>query len=141
MEKKTRVRRGKRLSRRDFMGAAAAVAVFTIVPRHVLGGQGNKPPSDKLNIAGVGIGGMGQNNVAACADAGANIVALCDVDAKYSAGVFQKYPNARQWTDFRKMLDEQKDIDAVIVATPDHLHAVVAMAAMQRASTSTSRSR
>jgi len=132
MEKKTRVRRGKRLSRRDFMGAAAAVAVFTIVPRHVLGGQGNKPPSDKLNIAGVGIGGMGQNNVAACADAGANIVALCDVDAKYSAGVFQKYPNARQWTDFRKMLDEQKDIDAVIVATPDHLHAVVAMAAMQR---------
>ncbi len=132
MEKKTGTRRDERLSRREFMGAAAAVAAFAIVPRHVLGGQGNKSPSDKLNIAGVGIGGMGQNNVAACADAGENVVALCDVDAKYSAGVFQKYPKARQWTDFRKMLAEQKDIDAVIVATPDHLHAVVAMAAMQR---------
>ena len=132
MEKRTNVRRDERLSRRDFMGAAAAVAAFTVVPRHVLGGQGNTPPSGKLNIAGVGVGGMGQNNVAKCADAGANIVALCDVDSKYSAGVFKKYPNARQWTDFRKMLDEQKDIDAVVVATPDHLHAVVAMAAMQR---------
>ena len=59
-------------------------------------------------------------------------MALCDVDSKYSAPVFEKYPNARKWTDFRKMLDEQKDIDAVVVATPDHLHAVVAMAAMQR---------
>jgi len=114
------------------MGTAAAVAAFAIVPRHVLGGAGNTPPSGKLNIAGVGIGGMGQNNVAACADAGANIVALCDVDSKYAAGVFKKYAGARQWTDFRKMLDEQKDIDAVVVATPDHLHAVVAMAAMQR---------
>jgi predicted dehydrogenase len=59
-------------------------------------------------------------------------VALCDVDSKYSEAVFNKYPNAKVWADFRKMLDEQKDIDAVVVATPDHLHAVVAMAAMQR---------
>jgi predicted dehydrogenase len=120
------------LSRRDFVGAAAAVAAFTVVPRHVLGGAGNTAPSEKLNIAGVGVGGMGQNNVAKCADAGANIVALCDVDAKYAAPVFAKYPNAKTWTDYRKMLDEQKDIDAVVVATPDHLHAVIAMAAMQR---------
>jgi len=120
------------LSRRDFVGAAAAAAAFTVVPRHVLGGTGNAPPSERLNIAGVGVGGMGQNNVAKCADAGANIVALCDVDAKYAAGVFERYPNAKKWTDYRKMLDEQKDIDAVIVATPDHTHAVVAMAAMQR---------
>jgi predicted dehydrogenase len=122
--------RDGKLSRRDFVGAAAAVAAFTVVPRHVLGGAGNTPPSGKLNIAGVGVGGMGQNNVAACAEE--NIVALCDVDANYAASVFKKYPNARMWTDFRKMFDEQKDIDAVIVATPDHLHAVVAMAAMQR---------
>ncbi len=122
--------KNKGLSRRDFVGAAAAVAAFTVVPRHVLGGAGNTAPSDKLNIAGVGVGGMGQNNVAKCASE--NIVALCDVDAKYAAGVFEKYPNAKKWTDYRKMLDEQKDIDAVIVATPDHLHAVVAMAAMQR---------
>ncbi len=122
---------GGRLSRRDFMGtAAAAMAAVTFVPRHVLGGVGQTSPSEKLNIAGVGIGGMGQNNVRACETE--NIVALCDVDSAYSAGVFTRYPDARTWTDFRKMLDEQKDIDAVIVATPDHTHAVVAMAAMQR---------
>jgi len=123
---------GGTFSRRDFLGTAAAVGAFTVVPRHVLGGYGNTSPSGKLNVAGVGIGGMGQNNVAKCAEAGANIVALCDVDSRYSAGVFKKYPKARVWTDFRKMLDQQKDIDAVVVATPDHLHAVVAMAAMQR---------
>ncbi len=133
MEKKLKTRRqGEKLSRRDFVGAAAAVAAFTVVPRRVLGGAGNTPPSEKLNVAGVGVGGMGQNNIAKCAEAGANIVALCDVDSKYSAGVFKKYPKARMWTDFRKMLDEQKDIDAVVVATPDHLHAVIAMDAMRR---------
>ncbi len=91
---------------------------------------GQKPPSEKLNIAGVGIGGMGSSNLRGCESE--NIVALCDVDWDYAAKVFKKYPNAQQWKDFRKMLDEQKDIDAVIVATPDHLHTPVAMAAMQR---------
>ncbi len=119
-----------KLSRRHFMGAAAAAAAFTIVPSHVLGGAGGTPPSEKLNIAGVGIGGMGGSNLRGCERE--NIVALCDVDWEYAAPVFKKYPNARQWKDFRKMLDEQKDIDAVIVATPDHLHTPVAMAAMQR---------
>ena len=119
------------LSRRDFVGtAAAAMAAVTFVPRHVLGGPGNTPPSEKLNVAGVGIGGMGQNNVRACESE--NIVALCDVDWAYSAEVFKRYPKARTWKDYRKMLDEQKDIDAVIVATPDHTHGVVALAAMQR---------
>jgi len=130
MQKPNETKRDGRLSRRDFISSAAAVAAFTMVPRHVLGGPGNTPPSEKLNIAGVGIGGMGKNNIANCA--GENIVALCDVDAAYAADVFKKYPNARKWTDFRKMLDEQKDIDAVVIATPDHLHAVIAMAAMQR---------
>jgi predicted dehydrogenase len=131
MEKKMKARsRDRRLSRRDFMGAAAAAAAFTIVPRHVLGGPGNTPPSEKLNIAGVGIGGKGKDNIGACESE--NIVALCDVDWAYAAGVFKKYPKARQWKDFRKMLDEQKEIDAVIIATPDHLHTSAAMAAMQR---------
>ncbi|GAF84053.1 unnamed protein product, partial [marine sediment metagenome] len=119
------------LSRREFLGTtAAAAAAFTIVPRHVLGGTGYTPPSDKLNIAGVGIGGMGKGNVQRCSHE--NIVALCDVDREYSARVFKAYPKAKVHTDFRKMLDEQKDIDAVIVATPDHTHAVVAMRAMER---------
>jgi len=125
-DKKMTEQKNKDISRRQFMGGAAAAMAFTIVPNHVLA----QPPSEKLNIAGVGIGGMGQNNVRACESE--NIVALCDVDEKYAAPVFKRYPKARKWTDFRKMLDEQKDIDAVIVATPDHLHAVVAMTAMRR---------
>jgi predicted dehydrogenase len=109
---------------------ATAVAAFTIVPRHVLGGAGNVPPSEKLNIAGIGIGGRGEGDLDECGSE--NIVALCDVDEAHAARVFKKYPKAKKWTDFRKMLDEQKDIDAVVIATPDHLHAVVAMAAIKR---------
>jgi len=112
------------------MQQAGAVAAFTIVPRHVLGGAGHTPPSEKLNIAGIGIGGRGEGDLDEVGSE--NIVALCDVDEAYAARVFKKYPNARKWTDFRKMLDEQKDIDAVVIATPDHLHAVIAMAAIKR---------
>ncbi len=133
MDKKTKKQgRDGKLSRRDFVGAAAAVAAFTVVPRHVLGGAGNTPPSEKVNVAAIGAGGMGAGNTDACANAGANIVALCDVDFERAAGQFKKYPNAKQYKDFRKMLDEQKDIDAVIVATPDHMHAIASIAAMRR---------
>lgn len=117
--------------RRTFLGTAAAVtAGLTIVPRNVLGGQGVTAPSDKLNIAAVGVGGMGKTNLLACETE--NIVALCDVDFGLADPVFKKYPSAKQYKDFRVMLDEQKDIDAVIIATPDHSHAVIAMAAMER---------
>lgn len=119
-----------RSSRRRFMRQAAAVTAFTIVPRHVLGGAGHTPPSEKLNIAGIGIGGRGEGDLDEVGSE--NIVALCDVDEAYAGRVFKKYPNARKWTDFRKMFDVQKDIDAVVIATPDHLHAVIAMAAMKR---------
>jgi len=117
--------------RRTFLASAAAVtAGFTIVPRHVLGGQGTPAPSDKLHIAGVGVGGMGKNNLGRCETE--TIVALCDVDSDKAAEVFKKYPDAKQYKDFRVMFDEQKDIDAVIIATPDHSHAVIAMAAIER---------
>ncbi|MBN1845822.1 MAG: Gfo/Idh/MocA family oxidoreductase [Sedimentisphaerales bacterium] len=120
----------RRISRRDFLGGSAAAAMaFTIVPSHVLGANGNTAPSGKLNVAGVGVGGMGKNNVRACNSE--NIVALCDVDEAYAGSVFNEYPKAKKYTDFRKMLEQQKEIDAVIVATPDHTHAVVAMTAMQ----------
>ena len=118
------------MNRRDFLGGAAAMAAFTVVPRHVLGGPGHVPPSEKLNIAGIGIGGRGEGDLDECGSE--NIVALCDVDEGYAARVFEKYPKARKWADFREMLDEQKDIDAVVIATPDHLHAVTAMAAIRR---------
>jgi predicted dehydrogenase len=122
---------GAPVPRRTFLAAAAtATAGFTIVPRHVLGGLDTPAPSDKLNIAGVGVGGMGKNNLARCATE--NIVALCDVDFDKAEEVFAKYPGARRYKDYRVMFDAQSDIDAVVIATPDHTHAVIAMAAMQR---------
>jgi len=124
----------KLLSRRDVLKAAAplaaAAASVSLVPRHVLGGPSHTPPSAKLNIAGIGIGGMGQNNLELSATE--NIAALCDVDWAFAAKILEKYPKAKRYKDFRVMLDQQKDIDAVIVATPDHTHAVIAMAAIER---------
>jgi len=135
-QKKNSNRKKDRISRRDFFGSAAVAATaFTIVPRHVLGGAGYTPPSEKLNVAGVGVGGMGRRNIDNIASVrrsdGENIVALCDVDEKYAAKTFKNYPKAKKYTDFRKMLEKQKDIDAVVIATPDHTHAVIAMMAIK----------
>jgi predicted dehydrogenase len=121
----------KKISRRDFMSAAAAVAAFTVVPRHVLGGRRHIPPSEKLNIAGIGVAGRGGGVLQGVESQ--NIVALCDVDWGHAAGAFRRYPKAKKYRDFRKMLDEEeKNIDAVTVATPDHIHAVASMAAIKR---------
>ncbi|MBG0859989.1 MAG: Gfo/Idh/MocA family oxidoreductase [Bacteroidales bacterium] len=122
-----------RISRRGFIGTStAALAGFTIVPGYAVSGLGHRAPSDKLNIAGIGIGGMGRNNIANVAKT-ENIAALCDVDwGEASARVFKIYPNAVQYKDYRIMLDKQKDIDAVIVATSDHTHAIISMEAMKR---------
>jgi len=121
----------KRFSRRKFLGGAAStVAAFTIVPRHVLGGPGHTPPSEKLNIAGVGAGGRGAGDIGGCSSE--NIVALCDVDEKQAAKTYEKFPNAKRFKDFRRMLEKmEKQIDAVIVATPDHVHAPAAMMAIK----------
>ncbi len=120
---------GKTSRRRFLGGAAASVAAFTIVPGRALGLDGETPASNRLNIAGVGIGGMGRSNLKQCS--AENIVALCDVDQEYAAKTIAEYPQAKVYRDFREMLDRQKDIDAVIVATPDHTHAVVAMASIR----------
>ncbi len=118
-----------RLSRRNFVKSATAAAAFTIVPRYVLGGARIVPPSEKLNIAGIGIGGRGEGDLD---DVGSeNIVALCDVDKNYAGRVFKKYPNAKAYTDFREMLEKEKNIDAVVIATPDHTHAVITMMAIK----------
>ena len=121
---------GKNINRRRFLAGTAMTAAATIVPRHVLGGAGNIAPSEKLNIAGIGVGGMGKSNMMQLESE--NIVALCDVDHEYAAETFKRYPKAKVYTDFRKMLDKQKDIDAVMIATPDHTHAVIAAEAMRR---------
>ncbi|HUL76069.1 MAG TPA: Gfo/Idh/MocA family oxidoreductase [Vicinamibacteria bacterium] len=115
------------LSRRQFASASALAALSaTIVPSRVLGADG---PSNKLRIAAVGVGGMGAVNLKACE--GETIVALCDVDRGYAAKTFALYPQARVYKDYRLMLEKEKGIDAVVVATPDHTHAVITMAAMQ----------
>jgi len=117
------------VNRRQFISGVAAASAFTIIPRHVLGGTAGPAPSDKLNIAGVGFGGMGKNNLKEMETE--NIVALCDVDWKYAEKVFERYPKAFKYKDYRAMFDREKDIDAVVVATPDHHHALVSMRAMQ----------
>ena len=120
-------------TRRDFLKTTTtttgAIAVAAMVPRHVLGGPRQIPPSEKMNVAGVGIGGMGGANLANLQ--AENIVALCDVDPSYAAHTIKRYPKAKVYTDFRVMLDKQKDVDGVVVATPDHTHAVVSIAAMR----------
>jgi predicted dehydrogenase len=112
-----------------FPRRAVFPAAFSIVPRRVLGGAGHVAPSDKLNIAAVGVGGMGSEYLKGCDSE--NVVALCDVDQEFAAHVFQRYPAAARYRDFRVMLEKEKSIDAVIVGAPDHAHAVVAATAMK----------
>lgn len=116
------------LSRRSFMArSAAAAAAVSIVPRHVLGASNSA--NNKLNIAGIGVGGMGSGDIRAVMSE--NIVALCDVDRRALDRNAQTFPNAKLYTDYRKMLETQKDIDAVMIATPDHHHAVISIMAMK----------
>ena len=121
-----------KMSRRRFLGSAAAAAaapgLFHIIPRHALG-RGQTPPSDKLTVAGIGVGGMGAGNLRELESE--NIAALCDVDLNYAAGTVKRYPGAKVYTDYRVMLEKEKGIDAVVIATPDHTHAVITMAAIE----------
>ena len=119
----------KAISRRKFLSNSALAAFsFHVVPSHVLGAEA---PSNKLNIAGIGIGGMGGGNLRQCEKE--NIVALCDVDSNYAGGAIKRYPKAKVYKDYRIMFDkEQNNIDAVVIATPDHTHAVITMEAMRR---------
>ncbi|MFN2399046.1 MAG: Gfo/Idh/MocA family protein [Gemmatimonadaceae bacterium] len=108
---------------------AMAGLAFTIVPRHVLG-RGYRAPSDTLDIACIGVGGMGRNDVTGVA--GENIYALCDVDWRMAQNAFGTYPRAKRFRDFRELLEKDgKNIDAVTVSTPDHTHAVAAMMALK----------
>ncbi len=114
-------------SRRQFIkNAASGALAFHYFPSRILG---KDAPSNRLNIAGIGVGGMGAANLKQCENE--NIVALCDVDSQYAAKTFQNYPNAKVYKDYRIMLEEQKDIDAVVIATPDHTHAVITMMAIE----------
>jgi predicted dehydrogenase len=88
-------------------------------------------PSDTLNVAAIGCGMMGAADIRSAAQAGANIVALCDVDDARAAPVYQAFPDATRYRDYRRLLEREKNVDAVIIATPDHSHAVIGIDAMQ----------
>lgn len=123
------------VSRRKFIqNSAIAAAAFTIVPRHVLGGSGFTAPSDKLIIAGVGVGGKGESDISSFYNSGkAEIAYLCDVDDRRAANSIKRFPKAKYYKDWREMYDkESKNFDAVSVSTPDHNHAIITLAAMQQ---------
>jgi len=115
------------VSRRQFTATAAMAALSAaIVPSRAVG---QDAPSNKLNLAAIGIGGMGASNLKACA--GENIVALCDVDRGYAAKVIAAYPKAKFYVDYREMLEKEPGIDGVIIATPDHTHAAITMVVLR----------
>lgn len=121
-------------SRRSFLKTAAVAATaFMIVPRHVLGGRGFTAPSDRLIIAGIGAGGKGQSDIANFYKSGkAEIGFLCDVHDSRAAASVKAFPKAKYYRDYRELFDkEAKNFDAVSVSTPDHSHAIQALAAMQ----------
>ncbi len=118
------------ISRRKFISTTTKSGLaLTILPSSVIAGLSNNLPGNKLNIAGIGVGGIGLTNLGNVGSE--NIVALCDVDWDYADSAFKRYPKVPRYTDFRKMLEQQKDIDAVVVATPDHTHAVAALSAIK----------
>ena len=117
-------------TRREFVGQAASAGLVTIVPRHVLG-RGYRAPSDTVDLLAIGVGGMGRNDVRGLAEAGANVVALCDVDDDAAADAFRSYPQARRYKDFREAIQRERDVDAVMISTPDHTHAAATMLALR----------
>src|SRR5436309_8003819 len=121
------------INRRQFLrDASLGVAIFQIGPSGLLSGAELSSPNEKVNVAGIGIGSQGGSDIDAVAGEGHNLVALCDVDEKYAAKKFAKYPKAKQFKDFRVMLDQMgKEIDAVVIGTPDHTHAIISMEAMK----------
>ena len=117
------------MQRRQFLQVAATVAVgLQFVPRHVLG-QGQTPPSEKLNLAGIGVGGQGGGVLNDLKSE--SVVALCDVDWGKAAHTARAFPKAERFQDYRVLLEKRKDIEAVVIATPDHMHAPITVAALR----------
>jgi len=114
------------VSRREFLRGTAAAMALTVVPSHVLG---KNAPSNKLNIACIGVGGVGASDVKSVESE--NIVAMCDVDWHWAAKTLERFPKATKYWDYRKMLEKERGVDAVVISTPDHMHAPQAIMAMK----------
>lgn len=121
------------MPRRDFLGRAglAAAGLLSARPLAALGQDKVSGPGAGLRVAGIGVGGQGGANIRKCAEAGARVTALCDVDLGRCGGLLKSFPSAAAFTDYRVMLEKSRDIDAVVIATPDHTHASIAMACMR----------
>ncbi len=117
------------ISRRQFLYYSALAAGVTALPGYSKAQSSRVSANDKLNIGVVGVAGKGGSDTSCCASE--NIIALCDVDEKAAAGPRQKYPKAAFYKDFRQMLEKEKSLDAVVISTPDHLHATIASMAMR----------
>ncbi|MGZ8921495.1 MAG: Gfo/Idh/MocA family protein [Limisphaerales bacterium] len=129
--KKTISARKNVINRRKFLAGTAQAGAGLLILRNSRLAFSYEANS-RLNIAGIGVGGQGRGNLDAFHSMGNNLVALCDVDAKRAGDIYEKHPGAKRYEDFRRMFDEmEKGIDAVLVATPDHTHAVAAVAAMK----------
>ena len=120
------------MNRRTFLKQSAAVGAFTIVPSHILGGAARTAPSDKITLAGIGVGGVGHGQLQSCDKEGGQIIALCDVDDVYAKRSYDLWPQAKRYRDFRELLNADQDIDAVYCGTPDHSHAVIVIPALQK---------
>ncbi len=121
------------LRRRDFVRAAGGVALFNVFPRRLLAGSGEIPPSESVNVAAIGAGGRASADIDGLAHAGAKIIALCDVDTRRAAGQRDKRKGVPYYTFYKEMLDKHdKDIDAVLIGTPDHWHATMALECLRR---------
>lgn len=123
----------RQFTRRQLLGTAAASAIaFNYVPRHLLGGPDRPAPSGTLNIGCIGVGGQGGGVTRELGSfPNVNIAAICDVEENYSAGIRRQYPQAPFYKDYRQMLEKEKGLDAVMIATPDHWHAPISLAAMK----------
>ena len=122
-------------SRREFIrDVGFALAGLTVVPRHVLGGTGRIPPSETIQVAGIGVGGVGSGQIVSISkQKGTRIAYLCDVDDVYAKRTYDRFPDAKRYRDYREMLDAvAAKIDAVYCGTPDHTHAVISMAALKK---------
>jgi len=136
LKMKSKKAQSNSIKRRDFVKKSIAASSIFIVPRHVLGGTGYTAPSDQLGLASIGTGGKGSSDIInASVNGRERIVALCDVDSSGGnriSRVVDKFPDASFYDNFKKMLDKEKDIDAVTISTPDHTHAAAAVYAMER---------
>ncbi|MGI6454740.1 MAG: Gfo/Idh/MocA family protein [bacterium] len=121
----------QQISRRGFFKHSAAAGAFMIASPRILGRAGYAAPNDKLNIAAIGVGGRAEENLKQCSSE--SYIAFCDVDDTRAAKSFNRYERVPKYKDYRVMLDKhENEIDAVIISTPDHTHAVATLDAIRR---------